>query len=161
MPDCRAQSLGSLVGSPTSMDCVWGRENITNCIRGYIIGPDLRTFLCVKLCKIVIIFLRINPNIYCGWSKELSHWDGFFMYPQHIFGRKWNKIIFNLIWRPVFINLFIFGTKICRTTAEDMFVTTVDVYDNLCLHYVQELQIVLNMIRLLYDQVLSDRMHCV
>ena len=81
------------------------------------------------------------------------------MYPQHIFGRKWNKIIFNLIWRPVYINLFIFGTKICRTTAEDMFVTTVGVYDNLCLHYVQELQIVLNMIRLLYDQVLSDRMH--
>ena len=35
--------------------------------------------------KIVNIFLPINFNIGFGCSKEPSHWDGSFEYPQHIF----------------------------------------------------------------------------
>ena len=35
--------------------------------------------------KIVNIFLRISFNICFGCSKEPSHWDGSFEYPQHMF----------------------------------------------------------------------------
>ena len=35
--------------------------------------------------KIINIFLPISFNIYFGCSKEPSHWDGSFEYPQHIF----------------------------------------------------------------------------
>ena len=38
-----------------------------------------------NLRKIVIIFLSISLNMCFGCSKELSHWDGSFEYPQHMF----------------------------------------------------------------------------
>ena len=41
----------------------------------------------------MIICLSINLNIYFGCSKELSHRDGSFEYPQHMFCLK-NKIFF-------------------------------------------------------------------
>ena len=34
---------------------------------------------------IVNIFLLINLNMCFGCSKELSHWEGSFEYPQHMF----------------------------------------------------------------------------
>ena len=53
--------------------------------------------------KIVIIFLPTNLNICFGCSKELSHCDGTFEYPQHMFWMR-NKEnsypIHTLIWRP-------------------------------------------------------------
>ena len=53
--------------------------------------------------KIVIIFLPINLNM-CFWcSKEPSHLDSSFEYPQHMFWmrNKENKYpIRTLIWRP-------------------------------------------------------------
>ena len=39
-----------------------------------------------NLRKIVIIFLSISLNMCFGCSKELSHQDGSFEYPQHMFG---------------------------------------------------------------------------
>ena len=36
-------------------------------------------------CKIVIIFLPINLNMCFGCSKEASHLDGSFEYPQYMF----------------------------------------------------------------------------
>ena len=54
--------------------------------------------------KIVIIFLPINLNMCLGCSKELSHWDGSFEYPQHMFWmrNKGNSFpIHTLIRRPV------------------------------------------------------------
>ena len=35
--------------------------------------------------KILIIFLSISFNICFGYSKEPSHWNGSFEYPQHMF----------------------------------------------------------------------------
>ena len=44
--------------------------------------------------KIVNIFLPISFNI-CFWSsKEMSHGDGSFEYPQHMFWLRNKKIIF-------------------------------------------------------------------
>ena len=40
------------------------------------------------------IFLLISFNIYFGSSKELSHWDGSFEYPQHMFWLRNKKIKF-------------------------------------------------------------------
>ena len=40
--------------------------------------------------KNVNIFLSVNFNICFGCSKEPSHWDGYFEYPQHMFWL-WNK----------------------------------------------------------------------
>ena len=48
-----------------------------------IIGLDKQKFQ----RKIVNIFLPINFNICFGCSKEPSHWDGSFEYPQHIIGK--------------------------------------------------------------------------
>ena len=43
----------------------------------------------------VYIFLPIILSICFGWSKELSHWDGSFEYPQHMFWlRNKKKYIF-------------------------------------------------------------------
>ena len=47
-------------------------------------------------CKIVNIFLPIIFSICFGCSKEPSHWDGSFEYPQHIFWLRNKKIIFLL-----------------------------------------------------------------
>ena len=39
----------------------------------------------ILIGKIVIIFLPINLNMCCRCSKEPSHRDGSFEYPQHMF----------------------------------------------------------------------------
>ena len=44
---------------------------------------------------IVNIFVPINFNICFGWSKELSHLDGSFEYPQHMFWLRNKKIKFS------------------------------------------------------------------
>ena len=46
-------------------------------------------------CKIVNIFLFISFNICFGCSKELSHRDDTFEYPQHMFWLRSKKINFN------------------------------------------------------------------
>ena len=52
----------------------------------------------------MIIFLPINLNICLGCSKELSHRDGSFEYPQHMFwmgNKKNNFLIRTLIMRQL------------------------------------------------------------
>ena len=42
-----------------------------------------------------IIFLFLNQNICCGYSKEQSQWDGSFEHPKHMFklmGKEINAI---------------------------------------------------------------------
>ena len=46
--------------------------------------------------KIVNIFLPINVNICFGCWKELTHWEGSFEYPQHMFWLRNKKIKFSL-----------------------------------------------------------------
>ena len=53
--------------------------------------------------KIVNIFLSTFFNICSGCSKEPSHWDGSFEYPQHMFWLRNKKTNFQsctLIYRP-------------------------------------------------------------
>ena len=40
-------------------------------------------------------FLSTNFNMCFGCSKERSHWDGSFEYPQHMFCLRNEKIFFN------------------------------------------------------------------
>ena len=57
-----------------------------------------------KKRKIAIIFLSISLNMCFGCSKEPSHRDGSFEYPQHMFwlrNKKNNIQWCTLIWRPV------------------------------------------------------------
>ena len=49
--------------------------------------------------KIVIIFISISLNTCFGFSKELSHWDSSFEYPQNIFWLRNNFQLSTLIWR--------------------------------------------------------------
>ena len=63
----------------------------------YIIGPVKEKCK----CKIAIIFLSISLNMYFGCSKEPSHCDGSFEYPQHMFwlrNKKNNFQLHSLIW---------------------------------------------------------------
>ena len=64
------------------------------------------------------IFLFLNQNIDCGYSKEPSQWDGSFEHPKSIFKLMFKKIItilctiINLIiWTYVTRNTGIFITK--------------------------------------------------
>ena len=53
--------------------------------------------------KIAIIFLCISLNMCFGCSKEPSHRDGSFEYPQHMFwlrNKKNNFLLRTLIWGP-------------------------------------------------------------
>ena len=55
------------------------------------------------MCKVVIIFVSISLNMCFGCSKEPSHRDGCFKYPQHMFWLRNNKNNFQLrtlIWGP-------------------------------------------------------------
>ena len=38
-----------------------------------------------KSAYLKIIFLFVNQNICCGYSKEPSRWDGSFEHPKHMF----------------------------------------------------------------------------
>ena len=52
------------------------------------IVADLVSF---RVCNRKIIFLFLNQNICCGYSKEPSQWDGSFEHPKHmlkIMGKK-------------------------------------------------------------------------
>ena len=69
---------------------------------------DIHRFRKTKIFKHknVNIFLPIYFNICFGCSKEPSHWDGSFEYPQHMFWLRNKKKKFQLrtvtlIWGPV------------------------------------------------------------
>ena len=56
-----------------------------------------------NLAYIAIIFLSISLNMCFGCSKEPSHRDGSFEYPQHMFwlrNKKNNFQLRTLIWGP-------------------------------------------------------------
>ena len=81
----------------------------SNCLqRNYqqmtLVGKDIGPVKKKKLCKIAIIFSSIILNMSFGCSKESSHWDGSFEYPQHMFWLRNKKNYFQLhtlIWGPV------------------------------------------------------------
>ena len=58
------------------------------------IGLDKKNFQ----HKIVNIFLPIMLSICFGCSKEPSHWDGSFEFPQHMFCLRNKKIFFGTHW---------------------------------------------------------------
>ena len=66
-------------------------------------------------CRIAIVFLSISLNMCFGCSKEPSHRDGAFEYPQHMFwlrNKKNNCQLRTLIWGPGYI-YFIMMLKMC------------------------------------------------
>ena len=73
--------------------------NMTKCMlfpKGQLSKNGLR--------RIAIIFLSVSFNMSFGCSREPSHRDGSFEYPQHMFwyGNKKNNFqLRNLIWRHV------------------------------------------------------------
>ena len=73
-------------------------------------------------CKIVIIFLSISLNLCFGWSKEPSHRDGSFEYPQHMFwfrNEKTNFLVRTLIWRP---DILMHSSIWCDITNPSLFI---------------------------------------
>ena len=75
--------------------------------------------------KIVIIFLPINLSVCFGCSKEPSHRDGSFEYPQHMFWVRNKETIFqlrSLIWSPVIAHSFIkFGHLLVNDQKKEEF----------------------------------------
>ena len=65
--------------------------------------------------KIAIIFLPISLNMCFGCSKEPSHLDGSFEYPQHMFwlrNKKNNLQLSTLTWGPGYMWANNFSIKI-------------------------------------------------
>ena len=58
------------------------------------------------------MFLNLNQNICCGYSKEPSQWDGSFEHPKQMLKLMDKKILtilrhnFLYIWRPAVIHLY-------------------------------------------------------
>ena len=52
--------------------------------KAYLVNTEVKIYKNFQL-KIVNIFLPINFNICFGCLKELSHLNGSFEYPQHMF----------------------------------------------------------------------------
>ena len=50
-----------------------------------------------------LIFLFLNKNICCGYSKEPSQWDGSFEHPKHMLKLMGKKIYTILRWNFLFI----------------------------------------------------------
>ena len=46
-----------------------------------------------------LIFLFLNQKICCGYSKELSQWDGSFEHPKHMLNLMGKKIFTTLRWK--------------------------------------------------------------
>ena len=51
----------------------------------------------------LLIFLFLNHHICCGYSKELSQWDGSFEHPKHILKVMGKKIFRILLTKILFI----------------------------------------------------------
>ena len=68
---------------PKSHTCMLKNDFMHNVITG----------LQIKVCNQKIIFLILNQNICCGYSKEPSHWENSFEYPWLTFKLKDKKII--------------------------------------------------------------------
>ena len=47
----------------------------------------------IRVCNWKLLFLFLNQNICCGYSKEPSHRDGSFEHPKHMFNLMDKKII--------------------------------------------------------------------
>ena len=74
LSSCRASSLPGAV-------CSNRVPQSSGKITYYLTGKDKQKIQ----RKLLNIFLPLNLNIYFGCSKEPSHWDGSFEYPQHMF----------------------------------------------------------------------------
>ena len=53
----------------------------------------LQPGLKLRVCNKNVIFLFLNQNICCGYSKEPSQWDGSFEHPKHMFKLMGKKIM--------------------------------------------------------------------
>ena len=49
-----------------------------------------------------LFFLFLNQSICCGYSIELSQWDGSFEHPKRMFKLMGNEIIAILRWKTFF-----------------------------------------------------------
>ena len=53
----------------------------------------LDTVLQIRVCNLkIIFFIFLNQNVFCGYSKEQSHWDASLEHPKHMFKLKGKKI---------------------------------------------------------------------
>ena len=62
----------------------------------------------LRVCNEKIIFLFLDQNICCGYSKEPSQWDGSFELPKHMLKIMGKKIFTILSWKFLFyLNLLV------------------------------------------------------
>ena len=69
-----------------------------------------------------LIFLFLNKNICCGYSKELSQWDGSFEHPKNVLklmGKKYLQFYAEkfCLSKPVFIDLIIAYIDLHRSNS--------------------------------------------
>ena len=66
-----------------------------------------------------ILFLFLNQNICCGYSKEPSQWDGSFEHPKHMLKIMGHKILTILRWKFLFIQTYEAG-NVLNIKIEDL-----------------------------------------
>ena len=60
----------------------------------------------LRVCNRKMIFLFLNQNVCCGYSKELSQWDSSFEHQNHKLKVKGKKIFIILRWKILFISTY-------------------------------------------------------
>ena len=71
--------------------------------KGILLNDTYHTELKLRVRKENLIFLFLNQNICCGYSKELSQGDGSFEHPKHMLKRMGKKIFTFLRGKFLFI----------------------------------------------------------
>ena len=85
---------------------VWSRLVWVVPNTGFLASRPIHWYTRISGLKLIvwnrkIVFLFLNQNICCGYSKEPSQWDGSFEHPKHVFKLMAKKIILILHWKSL------------------------------------------------------------
>ena len=114
---------------PQHMLKVMGKKIFTISHRIFLFKPVLPSWLS---CNQKILFLFLNQNICCGYSKEPSQWDGSFKHPKHML-KVMGKKIFTISHR-----IFLFKPVLPSWLSCNQKILFLFLNQNICCGYSKE-----------------------
>ena len=84
-----------------------------NICENWWVGKNSQFYQDLGVYNRKILFLFLNQNICCGFSKEPSQWDGSFEHPKHMLTIMGKKIFTILRWNFLFIQFCVYSQNFC------------------------------------------------